>query len=299
MTIWDQVLSALQAAVPAAAPLLYGTLGEVTAERSGVVNLGMEGMMLMGAVVAFAVTQATGNVWLALLAAALIGALMGLIHAFTTISLRINQVVGGLALTMIGTGISGIMGKRFIGMPPRAQLKPVPIPGLSDIPVLGPVLFNHDILVYVALLLVPLIWFLFYKTRWGISLRSVGEDPATADAMGVNVFRVRYLAVIFGGMMAGIGGAYLPIVYTPAWIEGMTAGAGWIVIALTSFAMWDPARALLGAYLFGGVRILQYRLQKLGVSAPLLNTLPLCSPSWFCSSAQGRRCGSGWGPRRP
>ncbi|RME33946.1 MAG: ABC transporter permease, partial [Thermoflexia bacterium] len=125
MTIWDQVLSALQAAVPAAAPLLYGTLGEVTAERSGVVNLGMEGMMLMGAVVAFAVTQATGNVWLALLAAALIGALMGLIHAFTTISLRINQVVGGLALTMIGTGISGIMGKRFIGMPPRAQLKPV------------------------------------------------------------------------------------------------------------------------------------------------------------------------------
>lgn len=274
MSVWDQILSALQAAVPAAAPLLYGTLGEVTAERSGVVNLGMEGMMLMGAVVAFAVTQATGNIWLALLAAALIGALMGLIHAFTTISLRVNQVVAGLALTMVGTGISGIMGKRFIGMPPRTQLKPIPIPGLSDIPVLGPILFNHDVLVYIAFLMVPLMWFLFYKTRWGISLRSVGEDPATADAMGVNVFRVRYLAVTFGGLMAGIGGAYLPIVYTPAWIEGMTAGAGWIVIALTIFAMWDPVRALLGAYLFGGVRILQYRLQKLGISPPLLNTLP-------------------------
>ncbi len=274
MSIWDQILSALQAAVPAAAPLLYGTLGEVTAERSGVVNLGMEGMMLMGAVVAFAVTQATGNVWLALLAAALVGALMALVHAFATISLRVNQVVAGLALTMVGTGISGIMGKRFIGTPPRVQLKPMPIPGLSDIPVLGPILFHHDVLVYIALLLVPMMWFLFYKTRWGISLRSVGEDPATADAMGVNVFRVRYLAVVFGGLMAGIGGAYLPIVYTPAWIEGMTAGAGWIVIALTSFAMWDPARALLGAYLFGGVRILQYRLQKLGISPPLLNTLP-------------------------
>jgi simple sugar transport system permease protein len=274
MTIWAYILSALQAAIPAGTPLLYGTLGEVSAERSGVVNLGMEGMMIMGAVVAFGVTQTTGNVWLALAAAALVGALLALIHAFASISLRVNQVVAGLALTMVGTGISGIMGKKFIGMPPRVQLKPVPIPLLSDLPVLGPLLFQHDILVYIALLLVPALWFMFYKTRWGISLRSVGEDPATADAMGVNVFRVRYLAVLFGGVMAGIGGAYLPIVYTPAWIEGMTAGAGWIVIALTSFAMWDPLRALLGAYLFGGVRILQYRLQGQGVSPPLLNMLP-------------------------
>lgn len=274
MSIWAYIFSVLQATIPAGTPLLYGTLGEVTAERSGVVNLGVEGMMIMGAVTAFGVAQATGNPWLAIAAAALVGGLLALIHAFASITLRVNQVVAGLALTMLGLGVSGMIGKRFIGMPPRVQLKPIPIPGLSDIPVLGPLFFQHDILVYVSLLLVPILWFLFYRTSWGIALRSVGEDPATADAMGINVFRVRYLAVLFGGVMAGIGGAYLSIVYAPAWIEGMTAGIGWIVIALTIFATWDPARALLGAYLFGSVRVLQFRLQALGISPPLLNTLP-------------------------
>ncbi len=274
MSIWAYIFSVLQATIPAGTPLLYGTLGEVTAERSGVVNLGVEGMMIMGAVTAFGVAQATGNPWLAIAAAALVGGLLSLVHAFASITLRVNQVVSGLALTMLGLGVSGMMGKRFIGMPPRVQLKPIPIPGLSEIPVLGPLLFQHDVLVYISLLLVPVLWFMFYRTRWGITLRSVGESPATADAMGINVFRVRYLAVFFGGLMAGIGGAYLSIVYAPAWIEGMTAGIGWIVIALTIFATWDPARALLGAYLFGSVRVLQFRLQALGISPPLLNTLP-------------------------
>lgn len=268
------ILSALQSAIPAGTPLLFGTLGEVTAERSGVLNLGVEGMMIVGAVTAFGVTRSTGNIWLGIGAAALAGGMLALVHAFASITLRVNQVVSGLALTMLGLGLSGLVGKRYIGIPPRTRFAPLAIPGLSDVPVLGPLLFRHDPLVYVAVALVPILWFMMYKTRWGITLRSVGESPATADALGVNVFAVRYLAVVVGGLLAGVGGAYLSVVYTTAWIEGMTAGAGWIVIALTIFAMWDPGRALLGAYLFGGVRVLQYRLQPLGISPNLLNMLP-------------------------
>jgi len=268
------ILLVLRAAIPAGTPLLYGTLGEITAERSGVLNLGVEGMMIVGAVTAFGVTQATGNIWLGVLAAALMGGALALVHAFASITLRVNQVVSGLALTMLGMGLSGLVGKRYIGMPPPTRLKPLALPVLSDLPVLGTLLFRFDLLVYLAVLMVPAMWFVLYKTRWGITLRSVGESPATADAMGVNVFLVRYLAVFFGGLMAGVGGAYLSVAYAPAWIEGMTAGAGWIVIALTIFAMWDPLRAILGAYLFGGVRVLQYRLQPLGISPNLLNMLP-------------------------
>lgn len=268
------ILSVLRAAIPAGTPLLYGTLGEVYAERSGVLNLGVEGMMIMGAVSGFAVAQTTGNVWLGILAAALVGGLLALIHAFASVSLRVNQVVSGLALTMLGLGVSGMMGKKFVGQPLVARLQPINIPGLSDLPVLGELLFRFDVLVYLGVLLVPVLWFMLYKTRLGVTLRSVGENPSAADSLGVNVVRVRYMAVVFGGMLAGVGGAYLSISYAPAWIEGMTAGAGWIVIALTIFAIWDPRRALLGAYLFGGVRVLQFRLQPLGISPNLLNMLP-------------------------
>jgi simple sugar transport system permease protein len=270
----DFILLVLRAAIPAGTPLLYGTLGEVITERSGVLNLGVEGMMIVGAVTAFGVTQATGNVWLGVAAAALVGGALALVHAFASITLRVNQVVSGLALTMLGLGTSGLLGKRYVGLPPAARLEPLPIPILRDVPILGDLFFRFDALVYLAIILVPLLWFLIYKTQWGITLRSAGESPATADALGINVFLVRYLAVFFGGLMAGMGGAYLSVVYTTAWIEGMTAGAGWIVIGLTIFALWDPVRALVGAYLFGGVRVLQYRLQPLGVSPPLLNTLP-------------------------
>jgi ABC-type uncharacterized transport system permease subunit len=268
------ILAAVRAAIPAGTPLLYGTLGEVYAERSGVLNLGVEGMMIMGAVSGFAVAQTTGNVWLGILAAAVVGGLMALIHAFASVSLRVNQVVSGLALTMLGLGMSGMMGKRFVGQPLAVRLQPLHIPGLSDLPIIGELLFRFDIMVYLSVLLVPVLWFVLYKTRLGVTLRSVGENPSAADALGVNVTLVRYSAVVFGGMMAGIGGSYLSISYAPAWIEGMTAGAGWIVIALTIFAIWDPRRALLGAYLFGGVRVLQFRLQPLGISPNLLNMLP-------------------------
>jgi ABC-type uncharacterized transport system permease subunit len=268
------ILAALRAAIPAGTPLLFGTLGEVYAERSGVLNLGVEGMMIMGSVTAFGAAYATGNIWLAVLLAALAGGLLALVHAFASITLRVNQVVSGLALTMLGLGLSGILGKRYIGQPLPVGVAPVQIPVLSDLPIIGPLLFRYDPLVYAAILSVPVLWFVLYRTRWGLSLRSVGESPATADTLGVNVVAVRYLAVIFGGALAGVGGAYLSLIYAPAWIEGMTAGAGWIVIALTIFAMWDPLRALLGAYLFGGVRVLQYRLQPLGISPNLLSMLP-------------------------
>lgn len=268
------ILAAVRAAIPAGTPLLYGTLGEVYAERSGVLNLGVEGMMIMGAVSGFAVAQTTGNVWLGVLAAAGVGGLMALIHAFASVTLRVNQVVSGLALTMLGLGVSGMMGKRFVGQPLSVRLQPVQIPILSDLPIVGELLFRFDVLVYISILLVPILWFVLYKTRLGVTLRSVGENPSAADALGVNVAFVRYAAVVFGGMMAGVGGSYLSIAYAPAWIEGMTAGAGWIVIALTIFAIWDPRRALLGAYLFGGVRVLQFRLQPLGISPNLLNMLP-------------------------
>ncbi len=270
----DSLISLVALTIPAGTALLFGTLGEVYAERSGVLNLGVEGMMIMGAVSAFAVTQSTKNVFVGILAAAVIGALMALIHAFASITLRVNQVVSGLALTMVGLGISGMLGKQYIGQPLAVRLYALNLPILKDIPILGPMFFRFNILVYLSIVLVPILWYVLYRTRWGITLRSVGENPAAADAMGVNIFLVRYLAVMFGGLMAGLGGAFLSVAYAPAWIEGMTAGAGWIVIALTIFAMWNPVRALWGAYLFGGVRVLQFQLQPLGIPANLLNMLP-------------------------
>jgi len=272
--ILEFIVAALKAAIPAGTPLLFGTLGEIYAERSGVLNFGVEGMMIMGAVTGFGVTLATGNVWLGVTLAAIAGGLIALVHAFLSITLRANQVVSGLALTMFGLGMSGLVGKRYVGIPLPCRLRVAPIPWLKEIPFLGPILFQHDPLVYLSVLLVPLLWFVLFKTRAGISIRSVGEAPATADALGVNVYLVRYLCVSLGGVLAGLGGAYLSLKYAPAWIEGMTAGAGWIVIALTIFAMWSPGRALIGAYLFGAVKVLQYRLQPLGVSPNLLNMLP-------------------------
>ncbi|RLG63279.1 ABC transporter permease [archaeon] len=268
------VESALNAAVRAGTPLLYGTLGEIYAERSGVMNLGVEGMMIVGAVVAFGVTLHTQNPWIGVLAAALAAGALALIHAFLSITLRANQVVSGLALTMMGLGISALLGKRYIGTPLPNSLSPTPIPILCDVPIVGPMFFRHDPLVYASLVLAPLLWFFLFYTKVGINIRSVGENPAAADALGVNVYLIRYACVFFGGLLSGVAGAYLSVAYAPAWIEGMTAGKGWIVIGLTIFSMWSPLRALLGSYLFGGVTALQYRLQPLGVSPNLLAMLP-------------------------
>lgn len=279
MSLEAFVASLLHDAIRSGTPLLLGTLGEIYTERSGVLNLGVEGMMIMGAVTGFGVTLATGNVWLGILAGALVGGLSALIHAFLSITLRANQVVSGLALTMFGLGMSGLIGGLFVGLPLLSPLRPISIPVLSNTPILGPFLFEHDLLVYFSIALVPLLWFILFKTRAGINIRSVGESPATADALGVNVSRVRYLCVFLGGLLAGLGGAYLSVAYRPAWTEGMTAGIGWIVIALTIFAMWSPGRALIGSYLFGGVEALQFRLQPppphgLGISPNLLAMLP-------------------------
>ena len=253
------IISAMTAAIRTGSPLLAGTLGEIYTERSGILNLGVEGMMIMGAVSAFSVAQITGNVWLGVLAAAVVGGAMAFIHGFMSITLKANQYISGLALTMFGLGLSSLIGLRYIG-----------IRGYS----LKPILFGFDPLVYLFIALVPISWFVLFKTRIGISIRSVGENPAAADALGVNVYLVRYLCTVFGGVLSGLAGAYLSVAYIPSWTQNMTVGRGWIVLALTIFAGWDPRGALLAAWLFGGIDAFQYRLQPLGISPSLLGTLP-------------------------
>lgn len=268
------IIDILKATIPAGTPLLLGALGEIYAERSGILNLGVEGMMIMGAVSAFGVTAMTNNVWLGILISSIVGGGMALIHAFNSITLKANQTLSGLSLTMLGLGLSGLIGKRYIGMPLPGKLYNLPIGVLKDIPIIGPVFFDQDPIVYMSYILAFVFWFLLFNSRFGIELRSVGESPDVADSAGINVSKIQYLAVIIGGMMAGLGGAYLSVAYAPAWIEGMTAGMGWIVLAITIFSLWRPERAIIGSYLFGGIRVLQYRLQPFGISPNLLNMLP-------------------------
>lgn len=255
------LIATLAAAITAGTPILYAALGEIICERCGVLNLGVEGMMLVGAVTGFMAAVKTVNPWAGFLAALLAAGVTAAIFAFLTITLRANQVVTGLALTIFGTGVSGFLGKPYIGVPLPLSFNKAAIPVLSDIPFIGPVFFNHDPLVYLTYILVPLMGYYFYRTRPGLNLRAVGENPAAADALGVNVFALRYIYVIIGGMLAGAGGAYLSLAYAPSWLENMTAGRGWIAVALVIFAVWDPFRAVLGAYLFGGVDALTYTLQ--------------------------------------
>lgn len=268
------ILEILKATIPAGTPLLLGALGEIYTERSGILNLGVEGMMIMGAVSAFGITAITGNVWLGVLVSVIVGGGMALIHAFNSITLKVNQTLSGLSLTMLGLGLSGLIGKRYVGVPLPNKLHSLPIYGLKDIPLIGPILFDQDPLVYISYLLTFVFWFFLFNTRFGIELRSVGESPDVADSAGIDVSKIQYLAVFIGGIMAGLGGAYLSVVYAPAWIEGMTAGMGWIVLAITIFSLWRPERAILGSYLFGGIRVLQYKLQPFGISPNLLNMLP-------------------------
>jgi len=258
-------VSLLAHTVQAGTPLLFGTVGEIYAERSGVLNLGVEGMMAIGALIAFMTSFYTGNIGLAIASAMIAGALLSLIHAFLSTSMRANQIVSGLAITILGLGLSGFLGKPMIGMT-APRLTSFPIPILAEIPIIGPILFSQDVLVYTSILSALVLWFVLFKTRPGLNARSVGENPAMADSLGLNVYLIRYVCVLLGGVMAGLAGAYLSLMYTPLWIEGMTAGRGWIVIALTIFATWNPLRALLGAYLFGGVYALQFRLQAIGIA---------------------------------
>lgn len=268
------LISTVSRALAFGVPLLWGTLGETYAERAGVVNLGVEGMMILGAFTAFSVTYSTGHPGLGLLCAALVGGMAALVHAFITVTLRANQYVSGLALSMFGLGLAGLLGRGWEGKPLGTPLPTLTVPGLSQIPVLGPMLFqDQTILAYLGIILAIALWLLLFRTRWGVAIRSVGESPATADTLGINVGLVRYLCVVFGGLLAGIGGGYLSVAYRPSWTEGMTAGMGWIVIALTIFAAWNPVQAMWGAFFFGALYHLSYRLQAY-LSPELLKVMP-------------------------
>jgi simple sugar transport system permease protein len=272
----DIAASILAEAVRAGTPLMLATLGEIYCERSGVLNLGLDGVMTMGALAGFAATWLTGSVWIGLAAAMLVGGLFSLIHAFTSISLGVNQTVSGLALAMLGTGVSSLLGAKYVGQPLRDSLPTLQIPVLSEIPLAGG-LFCHDPVVYLGIVLSILMWLILFKTRLGITVRAVGEKPEAADAAGVNVYLVRYLCVFLGGVLGGLGGAYVTLSYTPGWREGVMMGRGWIALALTIFSLWNPLGSLIGAYLFGGVEVLQFHLQEYGVPASLLGTLPYVS----------------------
>ena len=265
----------LAAAVRSGTPVLYATLGEVMSERAGVMNLGLEGIMLVGAYAGFAVTKSTGDPWLGLLAAFGAGVLITLIHAFLSITMMCNQVVSGLAMVLAGYGLSALMGRKAIGQT-ITGLAPMNIPLLSQIPFIGPIFFQHNAMVYLSYVLTVALCLFIYYTRPGLCMRAAGENPRAADAMGLSVTRIRYFYCLFGGGLAGLGGGYLSVVYAQMWIEGMTAGRGWIAVALVIFGLWNPARAALGAYLFGGVEALQLRMQAMGstVSVSLLLTLP-------------------------
>lgn len=271
----DAAIAIVVGAIRAGTPLVFAALGELVTEKSGVLNLGVEGMMLIGAVVGFMATVLTGSVFIGIVAAVIAGMLTSLIFGFLTLSLLTNQVATGLALTIFGVGLSAFLGINYVGTP-ISGLKPVDIPFLSDIPIIGPLLFGHDLLIYFSFILFAgVAWFL-YRSRGGLVLRAVGESHDAAHALGYSVIGIRYLAVMFGGACAGLSGAYLSLVYTPQWAENMTAGRGWIALALVVFATWRPGRAMAGAYLFGGITIMGLHIQALGfeVSSHLVATLP-------------------------
>ena len=263
----ELIIPSIMTMMTAATPLMFAATGELICERSGVLNLGVEGMMLIGAVFGFAAAAITGNAPLGLLIAGLSGAFAALIFAVLTLNLLSNQVATGLALTIFGTGLSALVGLNYVGET-IDQIGSIHIPILSNIPIVGRLLFGHDPLVYLALLiLLGSSWFLS-RSRWGMILRAVGDSDVSAHAIGYPVIAIRFAAVTFGGLMAGLGGGYLSLVYTPLWAENMTAGRGWIALALVVFASWRPGRVLFGAILFGGITILQLNAQAAGLRIP-------------------------------
>ncbi len=271
----DSVVVIILATIRAGTPLVIAALGELVVEKSGVLNLGIEGMMLVGAVTGFILMVLTGSIFIGVIAAMIAGVLMSLIFGFLTLTLMTNQVATGLAITIFGVGLSAFVGLEYIGTPIEG-LKAISIPVLSDIPVLGKLLFNHDILIYLSVALFGVIAWFLYKTRAGLILRAVGESHDAAHALGYSVIKIRYMTVMFGGAMAGLAGAYLSLVYTPQWSENMAAGRGWIALALVVFATWRPGRVLIGAYIFGGLTIAGLQVQAVGIdfSSHLLAMVP-------------------------
>ncbi|WP_404422889.1 ABC transporter permease [Thalassospira australica] len=263
----DWLIPLILTVITASTPLLLASTGELITEKSGVLNLGVEGMMLVGAISGFAVTASSGSAILGILAAIIAGILMALIFAFLTLTLMANQVATGLALTIFGVGFSALVGSGFVGF----AIEPLPslsIPFISEIPVVGPILFGQDFLVYFSIAAVISIGFFLTRSRAGLILKAVGDSHHSAHAIGYSVIKIRYMATLFGGAMAGLGGAYLSLSYTPMWAENMTAGRGWIALALVVFATWRPGRLLMGAYMFGLISVLQLHAQGMGVHVP-------------------------------
>ena len=265
----EHLIPILVGTLAAATPLIFAGLGELVVERTGVLNLGVEGMMLIGAIAGFAAAAETGyGAAAGLPAGALAGAATGMIFAFFALSLAANQAACGLALTIFGLGLSAFIGQSYVSYS-LPGLKAIAIPFLSDIPLLGPVLFKQDAVVYLSIIAYGAVAWTLTKTRLGLLLKAVGESPESAHAIGYPVILIRFGAVAFGGAMAGIAGAYLSTVYTPLWVQNMSAGRGWIAVALVVFATWKPTRLLFGAYLFGFVTILQFHAQGLGIMLPV------------------------------
>ncbi len=271
----ELIIPLLAAAVQSGTPILYATLGEIFTEKSGILNLGVEGVMIIGALAGFVVAKITGNPVLAFFVAGLAGTLAASLHGVVCLWFQGNQVVSGLALTILGTGLANYLGTSFVGQS-APGFAPVPLPYLSEIPGLGPVFFQHDPLVYLTYIIPPLMWLFLAATRFGLGLRAAGEFPGAATAAGLNVLLYRWCGILVGGFFMGLGGAYLSLAYTHLWTNNMTAGRGWIAVALVIFAFWRPGRAIFGAYLFGGIMALQLRLQASGTELPssLLLMLP-------------------------
>lgn len=268
----------LVAIVIASTPLLFATIGEIITEKAGHLNLGVEGMMLIGAISGFASGIITQNPILALLGAMLGGMVSAYIYAFLTVTLRANQIVSGLALTIFGQGISSYLGTNFVGQKMPKNIiefyKPIKVPFLSKIPFFGNILFNQDIFVYLSFILAVVISIYLYKTKYGLNLIAIGENPKSADNAGVNINLYKYIHILLGGALCGLGGAYLSVVEVPVWQENITSGKGWIAIALVIFAKWNPLKAIYASFIFGGLSILGLRIQHLNVPQSLLEALP-------------------------
>ena len=290
----EMLISLLAAAIVSGTPILYATLGEMITEKAGVLNLGVEGAMAVGCFCAFLTAHITGQPLLAFFAAGLAGMCLTAIHGTVCLVFQGNQVVSGLALTIFGTGLASYLGTPYIGLA-APGFTAFPLFGLAKLPFIGPVLFHHDLLVYLSYLLVPVVWLFFFKTRFGLGLRAAGEFPGAAFAAGLDANTYRWAGILAGGFCMGLGGAYLSLAYTHLWTSNLIAGRGWIAVALVIFAFWRPGRAMFGAYLFGGIMALQLRLQAGGTSLPsslllmlpyVLTVLVLLFSSWRQRTSQ-------------
>ncbi len=271
----DSISLIIKAGIHSATPILLLALGEMIAERSGVLNLGLEGMMIIGAFSGFFFGFMSGSIITGLLMAMIITGIFSLLFAFLVLTLKANQIVSGLALTFLGLGLASFLGREYINKA-ALTIRDFPLPLLSKIPFIGEAFFNQNFLVYFSFVLVPLLWFFLFRTKHGLNIQFCGESPITADTAGINVLFIRYISVFFGGIMAGLGGAFLTLADATSWIDGMTGGRGWIAIAIVIFGNWNPYRIMIASYLFGSLTALQFRLQAYGITIPstILEMIP-------------------------